>query len=546
MKLTVADVLAKFLKEASIEYVFGVAGHPLFAITDALYREPGIDLVPSQMEVTGAYMANGYAVAGRRSSACIASAGPGVTNLVTGAAEAFKESTPLFVLGADVENRVAHKGASSWHELPQAEIMAPITKLSRTLRDPAQVFETLQEAHRAALSGRAGPVYLGFPPGVQATEIDVPDRPWLAAMPPVPSADPSAIEQAAAELAQAKAPLIIAGGGVYWANAGKQVGQIAEALNAPVGTSHTAKGVLSEEQAHAIGSLGFGAYPFADGCAQEADVILAVGTTFSEAMTRGYGHRVIPEGARIIQIDLDPAEIGKSYPVQVSIVGDALQALTALQDALRQRPQQHGAERQARMERIRREKAEWFAELARRGSTTEGPITHAHIVHAVQQVVQKDAVLIAAGCTGEIVSHAIATAPVYESGDFRAIGHGLASGIGIKLAVPERQVITMTGDGSFMMELSELATARRTGLPLVVLVVNNSAYGGMKRDQIRNYGGRIIGTELCLPKFQQLAESFGIFGRRVERPAELEPALQAAMGAGGPALIDVVCPVQGI
>src|SRR5579862_4690721 len=207
MKLTVSQLLARFLREAGVEYIFGVSGHPLFSITDALYQEPGIDLVPTQMELPGAYMANAYAATGRRLSACIGSAGPGVTNMLTGVAEAHKESVPLMALGADVDEDVSGRGASSWHELPQAEVMAPVTNFSRTLRDPKRVFEALQEAHAAAINARIGPAYLGFPPDVQEAEIDVSDQPWItpSAAPAVP--DASAIERAAAILAQAQAPV---------------------------------------------------------------------------------------------------------------------------------------------------------------------------------------------------------------------------------------------------------------------------------------------------------------------------------------------------
>ena len=548
MKLSVADVLARFLAEAGVGHVFGVSGHPLFDITDAIYRQPGLELVPSTMELTGAYMANAYAIAGRRLGACMGSAGPGVTNLVTGVAEAAKESTPLFAFGADVDAHVSNKGASSWHELPQAEVMAPLTKLSRTLREPKRVLEALVEAHHEATTGRMGPVYLGFPPDVQEAEVEVPDQPWLADPPKPSAADQTSIERAAARLAAARAPSIIVGRGVYWASAEAEVLRLAELLDAPVGTSHASKGIVPDTHPNSVSVVGYGAFPapFGGEAIQQADVLLAVGSTFSEGMTHGYGHRLIPEGVSIVQIDADAAELGKSYPVEIGIVGDAKQALQALLAALGTRQLEHKAERAARMERLRRQKAEFLAELERRGSSAEGPITHAHILHAVQKVAPKDAMLVEAGCTGELLSCTVASEPVYQSGDFRAIGHGLASAIGIQYALPRRQVAAITGDGSFMMELAELATARRSGYPLLTVLVHNDAYGGMRRDQIRHYERRIIGTELQLPEFPELAAAFGVHGRRVSQPAELELAIREALQAGGAALIDALCPVAGV
>jgi len=546
MKLPVARVLSRFLREAGIEYVFGVSGHPLFDITDAIYQEPGLEFVPAQQELAAAYMANAYASAGRRPSACMGSAGPGVTNLLTGVAEAWKEGVPLFAIGADVENSVMGRGPSSWHELPQAEVMAPVTKLSRTLRDPNQVLDTLREAHCLMLSGRYGPIYLGFPPDVQEAEVEVPDGPWLTPLPKPAPADSAVIERAASELAAAKAPVVLIGGGVHWSDAGSEVLALAELLAAPVATSHADKGILSEEHSHVAGVAGYGGYAFADTAIKQADLILAVGTTFSEGLTSRYGHRLIPEGVRIVQIDVEPAEIGKNYPAEIGIVGDAKQALSALIEASRSRQQANLPERQARLERLGQAKRELFAEIARRGSASGGPITHWHVEHQVRQALRSDARVVAAGCTGEITSRFVAPEPVYQSGDFRAIGHGMCSAIGIKHALPNRQVVTITGDGSFMMELAELATASRTGYPDVVVVVDNAAYGGMKRDQVRHYDGHVIGVDLQLPDFEQLARAHSLYGRRVTTPAELPRAIEEALANPRPSLLDVVCPVEGM
>jgi acetolactate synthase I/II/III large subunit len=545
MKLTVAQVLSKFLKEADVAHVFGVSGHSVFDITDAMYVEPGIEFVPAQIELCASYMANSYAVAGRRLGACLGSSGAGVTNLVTGVAEAHKESTPLLVLGSDVDRDVSGKGASSWHEVPQAEIMQPITKLSRTLREPAQVFDFLLEAHRQATTCRTGPVYLGFPRDVQVAEIDVPEQPWIVPAPAAPAPDSALITHAADDLAAARAPLIIAGGGAYWSGAEKEVRRLAELLGAPVGTPHSKKGLLSERHPLALGTLGFGSYPFAEQAAQESDVILAVGTTFSEGLTQGFGHRVIPEAARIIHVDLDSSEIGKTYPVHLAIVGDAKQVLSALIGELERRGFPKAAP-SPRLERIAREKEEWQQETARRGSVAEGPITHWHIYHALREVVPDETVIVGAGCTGEILSRLLATTPVVQSGDFRAIGHALSSAIGVKLALPDKPVVAISGDGSFMMELQELATAVRMGRQIPLLVVDNAAYGNMKRDQVRHYGGRVTGTELLIPNLCELARSFGVRGMRVERPAELRAAIQQTVSAGGPALLDIACPIEGL
>jgi thiamine pyrophosphate-dependent acetolactate synthase large subunit-like protein len=305
------------------------------------------------------------------------------------------------------------------------------------------------------------------------------------------------------------------------------------------------KGLIPDTHPLAIGNVGFGAYPFSAAVTQESDVILAVGSTFSEGMTMGYGHRIIPEGAKIIQIDIDRGEIGKTYPVHLGIVGDAKQVVRALVEQL----QGSGVKASAsspRLERLEREKAAWREEARRRGSREDSPITHWHIYETVRRVIRDDAAIVVAGCTGEMHPRLVATAPVYQSGDFRVIGHGLSSGVGMKYALPEAQVLTITGDGSFLMELQELSTAARAGFPLLAIVVHNSAYGNMKRDQIRDYDGRVTGTDLLIPDLPKLASSFGVYGAKVERPADLEPAMRQAIAVNGPALLDVICPIEGI
>src|SRR6266568_1261592 len=211
MKTSVATVLIRCLKQAGVEHIFGVSAHSLFDITDAIYQEPGIEFVPTTIETAASYMANSYAVAGKRLGVCLASAGAGVTNAVTGIAEAYKESTPVLFLGSDVARSVAGRGASAWHEIPYAETIRPLTKLSRTVDRPDEAWPLLNEAINAATTGRKGPVYLGFPTDVQEAEVEVGGPLFTPAREDRPAIDSSLIERAAKMLASAKAPTIIAG-----------------------------------------------------------------------------------------------------------------------------------------------------------------------------------------------------------------------------------------------------------------------------------------------------------------------------------------------
>ena len=221
MKLSVARLIVQFLSATGVRYVFGLSGHSIFPITDAFYSEPGIRFVPAMHELSAAYMAAAYAKGTRTLGACIASAGAGVSNLVTGIAYAYKESIPVLVLGADVSRSRAGKGVSSWHEIPQRELFAPITKFCITLENAAQTLEALQEALSRATSGRKGPVYIGIPRNLQNEDADVPEPPWSRAPVALKEPEQFLLHQVAKELVEAAAPMIIAGGGVYWARGGR-------------------------------------------------------------------------------------------------------------------------------------------------------------------------------------------------------------------------------------------------------------------------------------------------------------------------------------
>ena len=542
MKSSVARLIVQFFKEAGVRHIFGVSGHSVFDITDALYGDPEIRFVSALHEGPAAYMAAAYAKGKRGLGVCLASAGAGATNLLTGIAYAHKESIPLIALSSDVRSREAGKGASSWHEIPQREMFAPVTKMSVTLNGESAL-DSLREAVRQATTGRKGPVYIGVPRDVQNFEVELPEPPWLPKSPPPLAPDSAAVQRAAEELKDATAPIIIAGGGVYWARAEAELKELAELLDAPFATTPSHKGLLSEEHPLSLGALGFGAFPFANSVCLESDLVLAVGVTFSEALTLGYGNKVIPQGARIVQVDSDRREIGKIYPVLHALVGDAKMALRELIDRLK------GSERRknsARLERLAREKRAWREKLETHGYGTEGPIDQWHVYRALKEVMREETIVVGAGGTTELVRRFIAPSYAYHSGEFRAIGSGLATSIGLALAFPGRPVACVTGDGSFMLETQEMATAAACNLPISIIVIRNSAYGNMKRDQIRHWSGRVIGTDLHLPDLCALAASYGVDAQRVERPAELLPAIKRFLALGRPCLLDVVCPIEGI
>ncbi len=543
MKLTVAQVLIRYLKEAGVHHIFGVLGHSALEITDAIYSESGIDYVPAQIELSAAYMADGYARASRRLGVCLSSGGAGVTNLTTGIAQSYKESVPVMAIGSDIRKQFSGKGASSLHEVPQVKILEPVTKISARLERPGDILDSLRKAHRAAVTGRKGPVFLSIPEDVQKVEVDVPPPPWVETPAKAKEVDPLLVERAVMDLTRAAAPIIIAGGGVYWSESETEIVDLAKLISAPIGTTPSHKGLIPENNPLSLGVLGLGAFPFANQVCRESDVILAVGTTFSQTLTLGYGNKVIPDGAKIVQIDIDPAEIGKTYPVHLKINADAKVTLRRMIDRLKATGSRRDEPSQ-RLERIVKDKDQWLNEIARQGQAADGPIQRWQIFHALREAIDKETVVIGESVTIDLLRRFSTNTRVYHGGDFRAVGNALSTAIGIKYAEPTRPVVCVGGDGAFMMEIHDLATAKSSGFPILFLIVNNSVYGSMKRDQIRQYGGRVIGTNFNLPDLCSLASSFGAYTERVERPSDLLDAIRRAIASERLAVLDVLCPLE--
>ncbi len=535
MKISVARLIVKFLKEAGIPYLFGLSGHSIFPITDALYSVPDLRFIPVMHELSAAYMTAAYAKGTRTLGVCTASAGAGVTNLLTGIAYAYKESIPVIVLAADVSRRHAGKGASSWHEIPQREMFEPITKMSCTVENAEQAVDTLRCALNEAITGRKGPVYIGIPRDIQEQEVEAPGSGWLETVRPIVEPDQGALDQAAEELQKASAPIMIAGGGVYWSRAEEELRALAELLSIPFGTSPSHKGLISEDHRLSLGVLGFGAFPFANPFCLESDLILAVGVTFSEGLTLGYG---------IIHVDSDPKELGKIYPTHLSILGDAKAALGGL--IARSRKTRVEKKNLSRVDKLREEKHSWHEKIFAYADEGQGPINQWHVYRALKEALGGDEVVVGAGGTAELMRRFVTPSYAYHSGEMRAIGFGLSTSIGLSLAFPSRPVVCVSGDGSFMLESQELATAAALKLPISIIVIRNDAYGNMKRDQIRHHEGRVIGTDLYLPDLCALAGSYNIEAERVAEPSALTPAVKRALAARKPVLLDVICPIEGI
>jgi acetolactate synthase-1/2/3 large subunit len=482
-------------------------------------------------------MALGYARATKKPAVCLVSAGGGATNIVTPVAQAHKESVPLFVISSDIDTAASAKGAySSFHGMDHVGLFEPITKASAKLERVEELGSLLDSHFRQTTRGRQGPVFLIIPEDLQHADLPEPLGLAPGTEPVAPAMDAAAAEAAVDLLTKANTPVLLAGTGVDWAGARQEVRELAELLSLPVAVSYTAKGVFPENHPLALGCLAFGSRPYARKFFQDADLILALGATFSEGTTMRFGHEIIPAGAKIVQIDIDPDELGSNYPTALSIQADAKVALRAIIDCVKRRqprPLGNVGSGQA----IQQAKQAWKSEIEERSS--RGGLTYESVMKALNELLTGNEILTTSGMTGDTLRGIDAVNPIIHAGEFRAIGTALATAMGVKLGRPEARAICVTGDGSFMMEQQELATARYHNIPILVLILRNNAYGGMKRDQIKNYGGRVIGTELFVPDLAKLATLYGARGFSITRKEDLAPVLRQALLSDEFMIVDV-------
>ena len=534
----IAETVVEYLSSQNVRHIFGVLAHTSFALGDAIAKRPHLRFVNSQHEGGAGNMALGYARAAKKPAVCLVSAGGGATNIVTAVAQAYKESVPLFVISSDINTASSSKGAwSSWHGMEHVRLFEPITKQSLKLERVEEIGSVLDSLFRLTTSGRQGPVFLIIPADLQAAALPEPMTFSQTAAPAAPSIDPRSAEMAVDLLLKATAPVVLVGTGVDWSGAQREVQELAELLSLPVATSYTAKGVFPENHPLALGCLGVGGRPYAKEFFLKSDLILALGTTFSEGTTMGFGHRTIPDQTKIIQIDIDPDELGRNYPTQLSVQADVKAALRSIIDGIKSKRPSTAAGGSGRAREIEQAKQVWRSDLDKK--TANGSLTYDSVLKTLNELLTGTEILVTSGMTGDLLRNIDAATPIIHAGEFRAIGTAFATALGVKLGLPSARVVCVTGDGSFMMEQQELATARFHNIPVLAIVLRNNSYGGMKRDQLHHYGGRVIGTELFVPDLARMAELFGAKGYTITRPEEVRPILQKSLESNEFIVVDI-------
>lgn len=530
MQLTGAQIIMECLLEQGVDTVFGYPGGAVLNIYDALYAyRQRINHVRTAHEQGAAHAADGYARATGRPGVCIATSGPGATNLVTGIATAYMDSVPVVAITGNVN--VGLLGLDSFQEVDITGITMPVTKHNFLVKHVEDLAGTLRQAFQIAQSGRPGPVLVDIPKDVTGQTCRYsPEKPLPLDSPPFPQE--RSLTRAAEMLAKSRRPFLYLGGGVVASGAAQQAAALAERLDAPVSASLMAQGAFDAHSPRFMGLLGMHGTKVSAEAIQNCDLFVAVGTRFSD--------RVLCNAARfaqhcpIVQIDIDAAEFGKNIDVDLRLEGDAKQVAEALLDRL---PQQHHADW---MQRVRAWQA---AYPLRQAAPAPDAVLPQQVLETLDRLTGSDAIL-----TTEVGQHQMWAAQFYSfrsprhflsSGGLGTMGYGLGAAIGAQVACPEKRVVNVAGDGSLHMNCNELATAAHYNIPVIELLFNNSVLGMVRQWQKLFYDNRFSQTDLDTnTDFCKLAEAFGVKALRITKRQEIAPVLEAALAHKGPVLVD--------
>jgi acetolactate synthase-1/2/3 large subunit len=556
-RLTGAQILVEYLIAEGVPYAAGIPGHGCWNLTDVLldYADR-IETIQVMHEQSAVHLADGYYRATGRPMLAFTSIGPGQMNTVVGMATAYADSTAVLLMTGSAHTYMRGHGLlqeiERRHVADNARVFEPVVK---EWWQPSRTDELPFVMHRAwnqMLSGRPGPVLVDLPMDVQADAADVtiPDpKQREARNGPRPSAPD--VERAARLLATAERPVIVAGGGAITAEASDLITALAERLGAPVVTTWMGKGAIDETHELNAWSVGDTASTSGNRLAATADVLVSVGCRFtdwsSSSWRRGVTYSIPP--SRLIQIDVDPREIGKNYPVDVALLGDARTALADLLEALGPGGGSGTYRSTAYFEEIQARKAEWedFKRIKQRSAAV--PMTQARALFEIQAATAPDAIVVTgAGLPQSIVKQNWVTRlprTHLTSGGFSTMGFTLPAAIGAKLGRPDRQVLGISGDGDFLQTMQELAAAAMLDLPVVFVVLNNSGWISIKGGQT-NFFGRSAAVDFLRrdgsvysPDYGAIGAAFGLHTEHVDHPDAVRPAVERALAVDGPAFVAI-------
>lgn len=529
MLMTGSQILVECLKEQKVDTIFGYPGGQVLNIYDELYRHPEIKHILTSHEQGASHAADGYARATGKVGVCLATSGPGATNLVTGIATAYMDSVPMVAITGNVP--VPLLGKDSFQEVDIAGITMPITKYNFIVKDITVLADTIRRAFQIAKMGRPGPVLVDITKDVTGATCE-----YEAKIPEEVSNSTKGITEQALETAvqminEAKKPMIFVGGGAVISQADVLLKEFAEKVDAPVTDSLMGKGAFSGEDIRYTGMLGMHGTKTANLSVTECDLLIAVGVRFSDRVTGNT--KKFAYNAKILQIDIDPAEVNKNVIVTHNIIGDINDVLTRLNARLQ--PQSHPEW----MQKVKERKEQFKPTYPKEALT--GP----YIIEKLWEVTKGDAII-----ATEVGQHQMWAAQYYKykkprtiitSGGLGTMGYGLGASIGAKVGCPEKTVVNIAGDGCFRMNMNEIATAARYNISIIEIIFNNHVLGMVRQWQTLFYGKRYSHTVLNdSVDYVKLAEAMGAKAFRITKKEEVEEILNKAIALNAPVVIDCV------
>lgn len=530
MKLNGSEIVIECLKEQGVDTVFGYPGGTILNVYDALYKHGSeINHILTSHEQGAAHAADGYARATGKVGVCMATSGPGATNLVTGIATAYMDSIPVVAITANVA--VPLLGRDSFQEIDITGVTMPITKHNYIVKDITKLADTIREAFRIAQEGRPGPVLVDITKDVTAAETEyVKEEPF-----PVERSTQYIKEkdlaQATELINESEKPFVFVGGGAVTSGASKELMEFVKKIEAPVADSLMGKGAFDGTDELYMGMLGMHGTKASNLGVTKCDLLITVGSRFSDRVI-GNASR-FAKNAKILQIDVDPAEINKNIQVDCSIIGDLKEVLTRLN----QRIEKH-------------EHKEWIKEIETISEEhplkyNEEGLTGPYVIEQIYKVTEGNAII-----TTDVGQHQMWAAQYYNfkcprsfasSGGLGTMGYGFGAGMGAKVGNPDRTVVNIAGDGSFFMNCNELSSLAKHKIPLVELVFENDVLGMVRQWQRLFYGKRFSQTNIERgTDLMKLADAFGVEGIRITKKSEIKPMLEKALKCGKPCLVDVI------
>lgn len=537
-----SDLLVQSLVQAGVKYVFGMSGHSTLAILDSISREPSIRFILAKHENTLVSMADGIARVTHQPVAVLSHSGPSAANMVTGIGSAFRDSSPVMLITCNEEqSRLGRDVMNGWDQLTPFKSITKWSTRATAARDIPQIMRTAFVRSRL---GRPGPVQVDMPldvAGEELGEVAPAKAPAYGSYSSKVRPDPDLAAKIVDQLLKSSRPLILAGAGINWSDATSELVKFVELTGVAVANTTGGRGVFPEDHAQFIGVPGRWGHRSTSEALKESDFILAIGSRFSDVATENW--KLIDASATLAQVDIDPAEIARQYPVDIGVIADCRMFLLDAIEIAKPMLAKAGAPKASPRAKALNQKfvAERNALLVANMDST--PIQSRRLLKEVSEVISPDAVIAVGGgrhshfVGQQMTIHKPRSA--LRSVGFGAIGFAFPAALGAKLACPDRQVVCLVGDGDFSQSMEGLETAVREKINLVTVVFNDGAYTSVKILQHHHYGHN-IGVDFTNPDFAKFADLCGGKGYRVERPGDIRPALEAALKENRPCVLDVI------